>query len=172
MVEHILQDFSSAYNFDTVSLRYFNVAGTDKEGEIDEWYEPETHLIPLVLDVALDSDKSIKIYGTDYETSNGAYIRDYIHISDLADVNILALEYLLDVEESETFSLDNGKEFFVSEVINNVAKITDRWISIVESKRLPGDPPILVGCSEKTKTTLGWEPSFTNIDGIQFTAWK
>jgi len=155
-----------------VNLRYFNAAGADPDGEIGEWHEPETHLIPLVLDVASGRREDIKIFGPDYETPDGTCIRDYIHVIDLGNAHILALEYLLNAGVSDSFNLGNGNGFSVKEVIETAKSVTGRSIKAVESERRPGDPPVLVGSAEKAKVVLGWKLIYNDLAIIIETAWK
>jgi len=172
MIEWMLQDFAAAYNLKYVSLRYFNAAGADPDAEIGEDHDPETHLIPLVLDVAHEKRDHLEIYGTDYETEDGTCIRDYIHVSDLADAHLLALEYLLQGGVSDVFNLGNGNGFSVREVTATAVKITGCDIPCVESDRRPGDPSILIGSSDKIQKELRWKPAFQSLDSIVETAWR
>jgi UDP-glucose 4-epimerase len=172
MIEWILQDFATAYDLKFVSLRYFNAAGADPEAEIGEDHDPETHLIPLVLDAALGRREHLKIFGTDYDTSDGTCIRDYIHVSDLADAHLLALEYLRDGGQSNVFNLGNGNGFSVREVIAAARELTGCDIPCVESERRPGDPPVLIGSSDKIRKTLSWNPVFNELEAIIETAWR
>jgi len=172
MIEWILRDFAAAYDLKFVSLRYFNAAGADPDAEIGEDHTPETHLIPLVLDTALDRRDHLEIFGTDYDTPDGTCIRDYIHVTDLAAAHLRALEYLGDGGESNVFNLGNGNGFSVREVISAARKLTGRDITCVESERRPGDPPVLIGSSEKIRKILSWDPVFTTIEAIIETAWK
>jgi UDP-glucose 4-epimerase len=172
MIEWILQDFTAAYDLKFVSLRYFNAAGSDPEAEIGEDHDPETHLIPLVLDAALGRREHLKIFGTDYDTSDGTCIRDYIHVSDLADAHLLALEYLRDGGESNVFNLGNGNGFSVREVIAAARELTGCDIPCVESERRPGDPPVLIGSSDKIRKILSWNPVFNELEAIIETAWR
>jgi UDP-glucose 4-epimerase len=172
MMEWILQDFAAAYDFKFVSLRYFNAAGADPDTEIGEDHDPETHLIPLVLDAALDKRDHLKIFGTDYSTSDGTCIRDYIHVSDLADAHLLALDYLLTRGKSNVFNLGNGNGFSVREVIDSAAKVTGCHIPYLDSDRRPGDPPVLIGDSEKIRQVLGWNPVLNQLETIIETAWQ
>lgn len=172
MVENILKDFSNAYNFRFVSLRYFNAAGCDKDGEIGENHDPETHLIPLILDAALGKRESIKIFGTDYDTKDGTAVRDYIHVTDLAQAHILALQYLFDGGESEIFNLGNGVGFSVKEVIDCAKKVTNINFKVEEVGRRAGDPASLIGASEKIITKLGWKPQHYKLEDIISTAWN
>jgi len=172
MVERILADYSKAYSLKYVALRYFNAAGADESGEIGEDHNPETHLIPLVLDAALGKRKHITIYGTDYDTPDGTCIRDYIHVTDLANAHVLGLKYLQHGGESNVFNLGNGNGFSVREVIETARKVTDREIPVVEGARRPGDPAQLIGSAEKAKKILGWNPKFNQLETIIATAWK
>ena len=170
MIEWILQDFAVAYGLKFVSLRYFNAAGADPDAEIGENHNPETHLIPLVLDAALGRIKHLEMFGTDYETADGTCIRDYIHVTDLADAHVLALEYLRNEGQSNVFNLGNGNGFSVREVIAAAEKIMGCDIPRVESARRPGDPPILVGSSDKIRKILGWQPRYNSLETIIDTA--
>jgi UDP-glucose 4-epimerase len=172
MVEKVLKDYSSAYGLRYVSLRYFNAAGADPEGEVGERHEPETHLIPLILDAARGKREDIKIFGTDYPTTDGTCIRDYIHVTDLADAHIKALKYLEDGGESEVFNLGNGNGFSVREVIEEARKVTGKEIKATETERRPGDPPVLVGSSEKARKILKWQPKYDDLTKIISTAWE
>lgn len=172
MVEKILNDFDVAYDFRSVAFRYFNASGADPEGLLGEDHAPETHLIPLVLLTALGQRDSIAILGTDYPTPDGTCIRDYIHVSDLAQAHVLGLKYLLDGGNSDVFNLGNGSGFSVREVIETARKITGKEINVVERDRRPGDPPILVGSSEKAQRVLGWQPQFAALETILNHAWQ
>ncbi len=172
MVERILSDFDTAYNLKSVRFRYFNAAGADPNGLLGEDHEPETHLIPLVLLTAFGKRESILIFGTDYPTTDGTCIRDYIHVTDLAQAHILGLEYLLKGGESEVFNLGNGSGFSVREVIETAKEVTGKEIKIEERDRRPGDPPILVGSSDKATKVLGWRPEYPNLKEIISHAWQ
>ncbi|HDD43346.1 MAG TPA: UDP-glucose 4-epimerase GalE [Candidatus Desulfofervidus auxilii] len=172
MIEKILEDYSRAYGLKYISLRYFNAAGADPDCEIGEWHEPETHLIPLVLDVAIGKSEAVKIFGTDYPTPDGTCIRDYIHVTDLANAHILALEYLFKKKKSDVFNLGNGNGFSVKEVLQTAENITKRKINFIEWGRRPGDPPVLVGSSEKAKKVLCWNPRYYELSLIIETAWE
>ena len=173
-VEWMLRDFAHAYGLRYSSLRYFNAAGAapaEWKAGIGEWHEPETHLIPLVLQAALDEKKAISIFGTDYETKDGTCIRDYIHVCDLADAHILALERLFSGEASCVFNLGNGRGYSVREVIDCARAVTGREIAVQEAPRRPGDSPSLVGDAGKALHELGWKPRFSELDAIVRTAW-
>jgi len=172
MIEWILQDFAQAYGLKFVSLRYFNAAGADPDAEIGEDHDPETHLIPLVLDVALGKRDQIKIFGIDYSTPDGTCIRDYIHVSDLADAHMLALDYLMTKGKSNVFNLGNGNGFSVRQVIDAAATVTGCEIPRLESDRRPGDPPILIGDSGNIRKMLGWNPVLSQLETIVETAWQ
>jgi UDP-glucose 4-epimerase len=171
MVEHILSDFHQAYGLESVAFRYFNAAGADPEGRLGEDHNPETHLIPLVLQTALGQRAAIQIYGTDYETPDGTCIRDYIHVSDLADAHVLGLDYLLSGGKSCAINLGNGQGFSVREIIQGAERVTGCTIPTQEVARRPGDPPILVGSSEKARQLLGWTPRYTELETILAHAW-
>lgn len=172
MVERILADFDPAYSFKSVSFRYFNAAGADPEGRLGEDHNPETHLIPLVLLTALGQQDAISIFGTDYPTPDGTCIRDYIHVTDLAQAHVLGLEYLLNGGDSQTFNLGNGNGFSVREVIDTARHVTGKPIPAVERDRRPGDPPALVGSAEKAQTVLGWSPQYADLTQILTHAWQ
>ncbi|MCX8028877.1 MAG: UDP-glucose 4-epimerase GalE [Brevinematales bacterium] len=171
MVEQVLKDYSDTHSLKYVAFRYFNAAGADPEGEIGECHEPETHLIPLVLDAAMGIRKSIKIFGTDYPTPDGTCIRDYIHVNDLASAHIKGVEYLMEGNNSNYFNLGNGKGFSVREIINTVKNVTKKDFAVEEVERRPGDPAILIAKSNKAKNILKWEPEF-GIEDIISHAWK
>ncbi|MEW5745718.1 MAG: UDP-glucose 4-epimerase GalE [Nitrospirota bacterium] len=172
MVEEILKDYDRAYGIKHIILRYFNAAGADTEGELGEWHEPETHLIPLILDAAAGRSAEIKIFGTDYDTPDGTCIRDYIHVTDLAGAHILALEYLINNSKSDVFNLGNGSGFSVREVIEAAREVTGKKINAVECQRRVGDPHILIGSSKKIRETLKWKPDYDSLSAIIETAWR
>ena len=172
MVERILADFDKAYGLKPVCFRYFNAAGADPTGLLGEDHAPETHLIPLVLFAAFGKLESVSIFGTDYPTRDGTCIRDYIHVTDLAQAHVLGLEYLLKEGDSDVFNLGNGSGFSVREVIETAKKVTGKEIKIVERDRRPGDPPVLVGSSDKAKKALGWRPEYANLNDIVAHAWQ
>jgi UDP-glucose 4-epimerase len=171
MVERILRDFSRAYGLKAVVFRYFNAAGADPGGEIGEWHDPETHLIPLVLEVAAGERESVQIHGADYPTPDGTCVRDYIHVCDLADAHVLGLSYLLNGGNSDFFNLGNGNGFSVKEVIQAVTRVNQCAVRHTYGPRRPGDPPILVGSAEKARRVLGWKPQFPELEEILRTAW-
>ena len=173
LVEHMLGWLNRIHGLRYASLRYFNVAGAPEGPEgvtRGEAHEPETHLIPLVLDVALGRRKSIRIYGEDYPTPDGTCIRDYIHVSDLADAHLLALD-ALETRDRLIFNLGNGKGFSVREVIESARRVTGHPIPAEVHPRRPGDPAVLVASSEKAIRELGWKPKYTQLDEIIRTAW-
>ncbi|WP_457643028.1 UDP-glucose 4-epimerase GalE [Persephonella sp.] len=171
-VEHILQDMSEAYDFKYVSLRYFNVAGADPEGQIGQSYKNATHLITRALKVAKGEYDKLFIYGTDYPTPDGTAIRDYIHVVDLAEAHILALEYLLQGGKSDVFNCGYGHGYSVREVVKAVKKVTGIDFPVEETGRREGDPPILVANSSKIKSKLRWKPVYDNLEFIIKTAWN
>jgi UDP-glucose 4-epimerase len=169
LVEHMLRWMNSQHGLRYASLRYFNVAGA-VEG-YGEAHEPESHLIPLILDVALGRRKNIKIFGRDYPTKDGTCVRDYIHVADLAEAHLLALGAL--AERSRLiYNIGNGQGFTVLEVIDSVRRVTGRGIEVEECERRPGDPAVLVASSEKIKQELGWKPRFAELDAIVSSAWE
>lgn len=170
-VEKMLLDFSQAYGLKAVIFRYFNAAGADPQGRLGEDHTPETHLIPLILYTALGKRPQINIYGTDYLTPDGTCIRDYIHVSDLAQAHVLGLIYLLQGGDSNIFNLGNGNGFSVREMIATAQLVTNRPIPVLEGDRRPGDPPILVGSSEKARQILGWQPQYPLAKDILAHAW-
>ena len=171
MIEQMLKDFDTAHGLKSVSLRYFNAAGADPDGETGEDHDPETHLIPLVLDAAAGRRPDITIFGTDYETEDGTCIRDYIHVTDLADAHVKALKYLEQGGETTKYNLGNGKGFSVKEVIETAEKVTGKKIPVQMGDRRPGDPPKLVGDAERIKKELNWQPKYAELDKIIKTAW-
>lgn len=172
MVERLLSDFDQAYGLRSVRFRYFNAAGADPQGRLGEDHDPETHLIPLVLLTALGRRDHISIFGTDYDTPDGTCIRDYIHVSDLAQAHVQGLDYLLKGGKTEIFNLGNGSGFSVQEVIDAAKTVTDRPIKVVQEKRRPGDPPILVGSADKAREILDWKPAYSELEVILEHAWR
>jgi len=172
MIEQILSDYASAYGLSYIALRYFNAAGADPGGELGEEHTPETHLIPLTILAAMGEIPEIKIFGTDYQTPDGTAIRDYIHVSDLADAHIKALQILYKSNLHETINLGTGRETSVKNIVEEVEKISKRKIPIRYCDRRPGDPPILIAETDKAKTLLEWEPKYSDLDSIVKTAWN
>lgn len=176
MVERILQDFAQAYGLNSVCLRYFNACGADPEGEIGECHDPETHLIPLILQAASGRRESVTVFGRDYPTEDGTCIRDYIHINDLCSAHALALDYILTGKESGAlaFNLGNGRGFSVQQVIDVVNKVVTQdncKVTIKNGERRPGDPAVLVAEAIQAKTKLGWQPVFADLETIVRHAW-
>lgn len=169
LVEQMLTWLNNAHGFRYASLRYFNVAGAI-EG-YGEAHEPESHLIPLILDVAMGRRESIKIYGQDYPTMDGTCVRDYIHVQDLAEAHFLALA-ALDKNSRLIYNIGNGQGFSVRQVIDSVQRVTGKPIKVVEEPRRPGDPAVLVASSEKIKSELGWKPKFAELDQVIASAWN
>lgn len=172
MVERIFRDYHAAYGLEFVVLRYFNAAGADPDGEIGESHNPETHLIPLVLDAASGKRADIKVFGTDYDTPDGSCVRDYVHVTDLASAHLLALHHLEAGRGSDFFNLGNARGTSVLEVVKAARQVTGRDFKVTLTKRRPGDPPKLVGSSEKAMRVLGWRPRFADIDAIIKHAWN
>ncbi|WP_413943382.1 UDP-glucose 4-epimerase GalE [Bdellovibrio sp. HCB-162] len=171
MTEMVLEDFAAAYGLKYAVLRYFNVAGAHPEGDIGEAHDPETHLIPRVLKATLDPWAEVKIFGTDYPTSDGTCIRDYIHVMDLIDAHILALESL-GSEKCEVYNLGNERGFSVKEIIKTCEAVTGRKLSVKEEARRAGDPATLIASSEKIRKYLGWKPQYTHLEDIVKHAWQ
>ena len=172
MIEQMLKDFDAAYGLKSVSLRYFNAAGADPDGEIGEDHDPETHLIPLVLNVAAGVSPHITVFGDDYETEDGTCIRDYIHVTDLADAHVKALSYLERGGCTTAYNLGNEKGFSVREVIDCANQITGKEITVVIGARRAGDPPRLVGDAQRIRDELSWKPQHTDLETIIKTAWE
>ena len=171
ITEKALQREAEKGDFNYVSLRYFNAAGCDFDCEIGELHDPETHLIPLVLDAAIGKRDCIYIFGDDYDTPDGTCIRDYIHVNDLADAHIKAYEYLCDGNESDVFNLGNGKGFSVREVIEMCKKVTGRDFEVKIDERREGDPARLIADSSKIQNKLGWKPQY-DLNQIVESAWN
>ncbi|HEX8988543.1 MAG TPA: UDP-glucose 4-epimerase GalE [Rhodocyclaceae bacterium] len=171
MVEQMLNDYETAYGLKSVCLRYFNAAGADPDGELGERHDPETHLIPLVLQAASGRREKIAVFGTDYDTPDGTCIRDYIHVSDLCDAHLLALKRLADGGGSARYNLGNGSGFSVREVIDTARRVTGRDIPVACEARRPGDPARLVADSRRVRTELGWQPKRPDLETIVADAW-
>jgi len=172
MMENILNDLDVAHGMKSVCLRYFNAAGADPEGKLGEDHTPETHLLPLVLQTALGHRRVLTAFGNDYPTPDGTCIRDYIHITDLAQAHYLALLHLLDGGNSKKYNLGNGNGYSILDVINCARKITGKKIHYDFADRRQGDPAILVGSAEKATRELGWKPEFNTLETILKTAWS
>ncbi len=170
-VERALRWYERAHGLSYISLRYFNAAGADPDSELGEAHDPETHLIPRILNVALRKKPYIEIYGTDYDTPDGTCIRDYIHVADLAQAHISALEALLDGAASRAYNLGNQRGFSVKEVVDVARAVASHPIPVRESSRREGDPPVLVASSERIKKELGWKPRYDDLKIIVETAW-
>ena len=171
-MEKMFKWVSKAHNIKYVSLRYFNAAGAHKSGKIGEDHTPETHLIPLILQVPNNKRENIKIFGDDYETKDGTCIRDYIHVTDLAQAHILAIDYLKKTEKSDIFNLGNGVGFSVKEIIETARQVTGHPIPAVICPRRAGDPAQLIASNEKAEKILGWKPVYVNPEDIIASAWK
>ena len=171
MVEQILGDFEAAYGLHSCCLRYFNAAGADPDGDLGECHEPETHLIPLVLQAAAGRRAAITVFGHDYDTPDGTCIRDYIHVQDLCDAHLLALEALLAGGGSTRFNLGNGAGYSINEVIEAARRVTGRQIAVNDGPRRAGDPARLVADPALAKAALGWTPQFADLDAIIAHAW-
>jgi UDP-glucose-4-epimerase GalE len=170
-VEMALTDYATAHQWGYAALRYFNASGASPEGNIGEDHDPETHLIPLVIQVALGQRPHIEVFGTDYPTPDGTCIRDYIHVDDLAEAHLLALTQL-QPGKGLCYNLGTGCGYSVREVIRAVEEVTGKKVAVKEGPRRPGDPPALVASSEKIRSELGWQPRYTDLRSIVETAWK
>lgn len=171
MVEKILTDYGRAYGLKSIAFRYFNAAGADPDGEIGERHDPETHLIPLVMEAILGG-RTLKIFGEDYPTEDGTCIRDYIHVVDLARAHILGLERLLAGGDSAVYNLGNGAGYSVKQIIETTERISGRKVPYEVAPRRAGDPAALIGSAGKAIAELGWKPEFADIDRIVETAWN
>ncbi len=171
-VEKILKDTSLSYDFNYVSLRYFNVAGADPEGELGQKYRKATHLITRALKAAKGEIEHLEIFGTDYPTADGTCVRDYIHVSDLAEAHIDALEFLLNGNKSDIFNCGYGHGYSVKEVIDVVKKVTGKDFKIIETDRRPGDAPELVADNRHLLNTLNWKPQYDDLEFIIKTSWN
>ncbi|MFN4260591.1 MAG: UDP-glucose 4-epimerase GalE [Gemmataceae bacterium] len=170
-VERILADYAAAYGWGCAALRYFNAAGAAADGTIGEDHRPETHLIPLAIQAAQGLRPELEIFGTDYPTPDGTCIRDYIHVDDLAEAHVLALERL-EAGQRKCYNLGIGRGFSVREVIRTVAEVTGKPVPVREGPRRPGDPPALVAASDRIQQDLGWRPRYTDLRAIVETAWN
>lgn len=171
MVEQIIQDFGAAYALPSVIFRYFNAAGADPASNLGEDHTPETHLIPLVFDAIVGKIKQLQVFGDNYPTADGTCIRDYIHVSDLADAHVLGLQYLLNQGGQHVFNLGNGTGYSVQHVIQEAESVTGKSVPRVVSARRPGDPPVLVASATKAHECLGWTPRYPDLRTILEHAW-
>ena len=171
MVERILRDYSDAYGFGSVALRYFNAAGSDPDGELGELHEPETHLIPLTLFVAAGKTDKIQVFGTDYDTEDGSCVRDYIHVCDLADAHVAALD-ALQPGAFKAFNLGNGNGYSVRQVIERVEAVTGHKVVWETAPRRTGDPPSLVADATLACEVLGWNPRYASLDDMIAHSWS
>lgn len=172
MMEHIMSDYATAHGLNYIALRYFNACGAHPYGDIGEDHDPETHLIPLILQTCMGRRDSIKIFGSDYPTKDGTCVRDYIHVDDLAQAHVLALQALNDGRPSTVYNLGNGCGFSVREVIAAAERVTKRPVRREEAARRPGDPAVLIAGSGKIRAELGWQPQYRDIERIIETAWQ
>ena len=170
-LETALRWFHAAYGFASVSLRYFNAAGATADGVLGEVHDPETHLVPSVLRAASTSEP-VRVFGTDYATHDGSAVRDYVHVEDLADAHVLALQYLESKGGVSTFNLGNGAGFSVLEVVEAARRVTGRALSIRKGLRRPGDPETLIASSGRARRVLGWTPRYAELETILETAWR
>lgn len=172
IMEKMMKWCDKAYGVKYVALRYFNVAGAKSDGTIGEDHQPESHLVPIILQVALGQREKLAIYGDDYNTPDGTCIRDYVHVEDLIDAHIRSLEYLENGGESNIFNLGSSKGFSVQEILVAARSVTEKTIPAEVVARRAGDPGILIASSDKARKILGWEPKYTDIKDIIATAWK
>jgi UDP-glucose 4-epimerase len=172
MVERMLATYDRAYGLRYTALRYFNAAGADPAGDLGEDHHPETHLIPLALQVALGRREELQIYGADYPTPDGTCVRDYVHVVDLAEAHLLALDYLEGGGCSRSYNLGNGTGYSVREVLESARRVTGAEIPARVAARRPGDPAVLVAGSERIRRELGWRPEYTDLDAIVASAWR
>ncbi len=171
-IEDILRDFEVAYGLNHVIFRYFNVAGADPEGEVGEFHQPETHLIPLMLDAIDGKRDALTIFGTDYDTPDGTCIRDYVHVMDLVEAHVLGLNWLQDDKDSRVFNLGTGTGFSVREVVDHSAAVTNKDVPMVEGPRRAGDCAKLVSGSTRAEAELGWKPTRSTLDQMIADAWR
>jgi UDP-glucose 4-epimerase len=172
MIEQVLDDYDSAYGLRATCLRYFNAAGADPDGELGERHIPETHLIPLILQAASARREDIKVFGNDYATDDGTCVRDYIHINDLCDAHSLALQRMMETDNSARYNLGNGKGFSVKQVIDVAKQVSGNDFKVTIEPRRAGDPAVLVADASLAKQELNWQPKFAELDEIVQTAWN
>jgi UDP-glucose 4-epimerase len=172
MVEHILEDYDTAYGLKSTCMRYFNAAGADPGGELGERHQPETHLIPLILQAASGRREDIKVFGDDYATDDGTCVRDYIHINDLCAAHSLGLDRMRETQQSARYNLGNGNGFSVQQVIDATRRVTGREIQVDIEPRRAGDPAVLVADSTLARRDLNWQPAYADLDTIIETAWR
>ena len=172
IVERVLEDYNKSYNLKYVSLRYFNACGAHLDGTIGERHEPETHIIPIILQVASGRRDKIEIYGKDYKTKDGTCIRDYIHVMDLAEAHLKSLERLMLTGKSEIFNVGNSQGYSISEIIKTIEEITKKNIKLEFKPRRFGDPATLIANNEKIKSNLNWKPNYSDLKTIIKTAWQ
>ncbi len=171
-IEDMLRDFGSSHGLNSVIFRYFNVAGCDPEAEVGEFHQPETHLIPLMLDAIAGKRPALTVFGSDYPTADGTCIRDYVHVSDLVDAHVLGLKWLEAGKGSEVFCLGTGSGFSVRDVIAQSRSVTNREVPIIEGARRPGDAAVLVSGSTKAMSELGWAPTRADLKTMIADAWR
>jgi UDP-glucose 4-epimerase len=171
-VEQLLGDYDRAYGLKSTCMRYFNAAGADPEGELGERHNPESHLVPLVLQAASGRRQDIKIFGKDYPTDDGTCVRDYVHINDLCDAHSLALQQMQKTGKSAAYNLGNGNGFSVQQVIDISKQITGKDFTVIEDEKREGDPAVLVADSTNARTELGWTPKYDKLETIIETAWN
>ena len=172
IIETVLEGYRDSHGLSSTSLRYFNAAGADPDGELGERHEPESHLIPLVIQAALGLRPEIKIYGTDYETPDGTCVRDYVHVTDLCDAHMLAMDRLMGGDKGRAETLGNGQGFSVREVIEAVREVSGRSLKVTETVHRPGDPSVLVADVSRAKAALSWSPRRDRLSQIVCDAWN
>ena len=172
MIENVFKDYAKAYDLKFVVFRYFNACGADKDGEIGENHQPESHLIPILLEVAAGKRDFFQLNGTDYKTADGTCVRDYVHVEDLAQAHLLGVKHLLGGGSCEFFNLGSGNGYSNKEIVDAVKKVTGKNFEVKYGPRRPGDADKLLASSEKIKDMLGWQPKYTNVEDIIKTAWN
>jgi UDP-glucose-4-epimerase GalE len=172
VVERMLAEFDAAYGIRSVALRYFNAAGAHPSGELGEWHEPETHLIPLALQAAAGTGPALTLLGSDYPTSDGTCVRDFVHVVDIAEAHRLALDYLLEGGSTDIFNIGIGQGYSVRQVVAACERVTGKSCPVVAGPRRPGDPPELIARPEKLVRRLGWEPRYPDLQQMVATAWQ